>query len=209
MAESIFDQPTPEQLDAFVMGDPIAINDVVELLLPQIVRWAINQYRNLPQDEVESMVHQVFAEVCINHARYEPHKAKLTTFVIKILKLRLSDLYEETIEISGAEDSYLDISEKLLKKPYNNTDTIDSDTHLTREAFFQEAAFLLDPHEMDFLEMMQRGEKHQDVFVNILARHGYPISTPDHAVKNVKERLIRRLKTIADDAGYTLQDLLG
>lgn len=209
MAESVFNQPTPEQLDAFVVGDPIAINEVVELLLPQIVRWAIKQYGNLPQDEVESMVHQVFAEVCINHARYEPHKARLTTFVIRLVKLRLADLYQEITQISGAEDSSLDISEKLLKRPYNDTDTIDTATHLTREAFFQEAALSLDPHEQDFLEMMRKGEKRQEVFINILARHGYPISNPDHAVKNAKERLIRRLKTIANDTGYTLQDLLG
>ncbi|SRR6266498_1314833 len=208
MAGSVFNQPTQEQLDAFVAGDPIVINEVIELLLPQIVRWAIKQYRNLPEDEVESMIHQVFAEVCINHARYEPHKAKLTTFVIRLLKLRLADLYQEITRISTAEDSSLDISENLLKKPYNNTDTIDAATHVTREAFFQEAALSLDPHELDFLEMMRKGEKRQEVFVNILMRHGYPTSDPDHAVKNTKERLIRRLKTIADDAGYPLQDLL-
>ncbi len=208
MAESVFNQPTSEQLDAFVVGDPIVINEVVELLLPLIVRWAIKQYRNLPQDEVESMVHQVFAEVCINHARYEPHKAKLTTFVIRLLKLRLADLYEEFTEISTAEDSSHDISEKLLKKPYNDIDTIDTSTYLTREAFFQEAVLSLDPHEQEFLEMMRKGEKRQEVFVSILTRHGYKMSNPDHAVKNTKERLIRRLKTIADDAGYILQDLL-
>jgi hypothetical protein len=208
MAESVFNQPTSEQLDAFVVGDPIAISEVVELLLPQIVRWAIKQYRNLPQDEVESMVHQVFTEVCINHARYEPHKAKLTTFVIRLLKLRLADLYEDITQISKAEDSSFDISEKLLKKPYNDTDTIDNATRLTRKAFFQEATLFLDPHEQDFLEMILKGEKSLEVFVNILARHGHIASNPAHAVKNAKERLFRKLKTIASDAGFSLQDLL-
>ncbi|MBE7433133.1 MAG: hypothetical protein HS100_04405 [Anaerolineales bacterium] len=209
MDNSVFNQPTPEQLNAFVVGDPIAINEVVELLLPQIVRWSIKQYRNLPQDEVESMTHQVFAEVCINHARYEPHKAKLTTFVIRLLKLRLADLYQDVTEISRAEDSSLDISEKLLKKPYNTTDTLDSETHLVREAFFREAVLFLDPHEQDFLEMMLKGEKRQEIFVDILTRHGYQMPDPDRVVKNVKERLIRRLRSLADDAGYSLQDLLG
>lgn len=208
MPKSVFDQPTPELLDGFVAGDPLAINEVVEILLPQIVRWAIKQYRNLPQDEVESTVHQVFTEVCINHARYEPHKAKLTTFVIRLLKFRLADLYQEITQIFKAEDSSLDISEKLLKKPYNDTDTIDAATQLTRKAFFQEAALFLDPYEQEFLEMMRKGEKHQEAFIQILTRHGYPMSDPDHAVKNAKERLIRRLKTIALDAGYTLEDLL-
>jgi len=198
MVESIFNQPNPEQLDGFLAGDPVAINEIVELLLPQIVRWAIVHYDSLPPDEVESMVHQVFAEVCINHARYEPQKSKLTTYVIGLLRLRLRDLYEETP----------DIHENPLAKPYNEIDTIDPNTRLTRDAFFQKAASFLDPYEQDFLDMMLKGEKSLEVFVNILARYGNLASNPDHAVKNTKERLVRKLRTIAKDAGFSLQDLI-
>ncbi len=40
MKESNFPQPTDEQLAGFREGDPVAINEVVELVLPPILRWA-------------------------------------------------------------------------------------------------------------------------------------------------------------------------
>lgn len=205
MVESVFDQPTPEQLDGFVAGDPIAMDEIVRLLLPQLQRWAIGHYSNLPEDEVQSTVNLVFAETCRNHARYIPHKSKLTTYLIRLLKLRLADLYQDM----KFEDSNLHVYEKLLQTPYNDSSTIDSATRLTRNAFFQDAALFLDAHEQAFLELMQNGEKSQQAFVAILTRHGRRADNPDHEVKNLKERLVRKLKHIADDQGYSLQDLLG
>ena len=74
MHESSFQQPTPEQIAAFVQGDPVAIDEVVHLLLPQLYRWAIRQYPNFPRDEVQSVVNESFAEICRNHARYNPNR---------------------------------------------------------------------------------------------------------------------------------------
>jgi len=205
MTESVFDQPTPEQLDDFVAGDPIAIDGVVRLLLPQLCRWAIAHYPNLPEDEIRSTVNLIFAETCLNHARYTPHKSKLTTYLIWLLKLRLADLYKDI----KSESSDFAHHEKLLQTPYNDSSTIDTPTRLTREAFFQDMTLLLDAHEQDFLELMRKGEKSLQAFVAILVRHSRPTSNPDHEVKNTKERLIRKLRHIANEQGYSLQDLLG
>lgn len=209
MADSVFNQPTPEQLDGFVIGDPIAIDEVVRLLLPQLYRWAITKYHNLPEDEILSTLHLVLAEACRNHAHYAPRRSKLTTYLIWLLKLRLNDLYHDITDYAGGLESDVDIHENLLQMPYNGTSTVDINTRLARDIFFQDAALLLEAHERDFLELMRRGEKHQQAFVAVLDHHGQSTTDPEHDVKNAKERLIRKLKTLAKDQGYELQDLLG
>jgi len=39
MNESHFQQPTDEQLSRFVQGDPVAIDAVIRLVLPQLYSW--------------------------------------------------------------------------------------------------------------------------------------------------------------------------
>ncbi|HWN12156.1 MAG TPA: hypothetical protein VNO50_23225 [Pyrinomonadaceae bacterium] len=62
MAESKFQQPTEQQLRGFVKGDPITINEVIHLILPQLHRWALQKYSTLPRDDVQSVVNRVLAE---------------------------------------------------------------------------------------------------------------------------------------------------
>ena len=40
MDESVFQQPTGEQLFAFAQGDPIAKDEIAHLVLLQLARWA-------------------------------------------------------------------------------------------------------------------------------------------------------------------------
>src|SRR5689334_1335242 len=97
MNESSFQQPTSEHLAAFVEGDPVVIEEVVRLLLPQLHRWAIQQYSNIPRDEVQSSVNATFAEVCRNHARYDPKQAALTTYIIKLIKWRMTEIAKKVV----------------------------------------------------------------------------------------------------------------
>ena len=87
--------------------------------------------------------------------------------------------------------------------------TVDASLQLARNVFFQDAGLILNAHEREFLERMRQGEKRKQIFIEILARHGLSTSNPEHEVKNTKERLIRKLRSIANDQGYTLDDLVG
>lgn len=207
MSESIFQQPTPEQLAAFVAGDPIAEDEVLRLVLPQLYRWANRHYPNLVQSDVQSVINQVVAETCRPYVRYDPSKSKLTTYLIRLIKLRLVDLYEKEKKINDFEDSDPSIHEKLLKFPYNKVDSLKDSTHIAREKFFQEAENSLDNVEREFLRLMRQGEKKQEVFVAVLKQYD-SISDPIREVKNTKERLNRKLKVIARKLDYRLEDLL-
>src|SRR5262249_18000323 len=94
MDESVFQQPTAEQLAAFARGDPIAKNEIARLALPQITRWAWRQYENLPPDEVQSIVNEALAEIFRNHERYDPRQASFTTYAINLIRLRLNNVYQ-------------------------------------------------------------------------------------------------------------------
>src|SRR5262245_3581724 len=94
MAESIFRQPTTEQLSAFAQGDPLAKEEMAHLVLPQLVRWAWSQYVNLPQDEVQSAINATLAEILRHPERYDPKRASFTTYAIHLLKFRLNTLYQ-------------------------------------------------------------------------------------------------------------------
>lgn len=202
MTESVFEQPTPENLNAFVAGDPIAIDHIVRLLLPQIYRWAIKQYSSVPPEEVQSVVNQVFAETCIHHARYDPSQSRLTTYIISLLKLRMIDVLESETSVLTDED----LSEKIDLQPYNQVEQIDAATRITRDVFFSMASKSLSGLEQDFLQLMLQGEKHSRAYDAIIKRHGLPPDTSE--IKNTKERIVRKLRNLADECGYKFEDLM-
>ena len=206
--ESAFIQPTPEQLAAFAAGDPIAEDEVLRLILPQLVRWAWKHYDNLPPDEVESTIHQVMAETCRPVVRYDPAKSKLTTYLIRLIKLRLNDVYAKRQAIAGHEESVEQVRENLLRAPYNVANNPDaSAAELTRERFFAEAALHLNEQEREMLELMRAGIGGVEPYAAVLSKYG-PVSDPARDVKNAKVRLQRRLDTLAGRLGYPKEDLL-
>lgn len=205
MDESIFQQPTPDQLSAFVQGDPVVIDGVIRLVLPQLYRWALRQYPNLPQDEVRSTVHQVLAEICRNHVRYDPSRTKFTTYAINLLRMRLAGLHQSLKKIGEIEDTSQSGHEKLSQQAYNQSVT--EELRITQQQFFSAAMTRLDSAEKEFLEQMLQGEKRQEVFVSILARYGF-VTDPLAGVKSMKERLKRKLKAIARELEYEAEDLL-
>jgi hypothetical protein len=205
MDDSVFRQPAPDQLSAFAQGDPVAIDEVICLVLPQLYRWALHQYSNLLADEVKSTIHQVLAEICRHPERYDPGRAKFTTYAINLIKMRLAGLHRSLKKIGQIEDTSQPGQEKPARRAYNQLDT--EDLRIVQQQFFDVARDRLERAERDFLEQMLQGEKSQEVFVSILARYG-PVSDPSAEVKNMKERLKRRLKAVALELGYEAEDLL-
>jgi DNA-directed RNA polymerase specialized sigma24 family protein len=207
MDEGTFQQPTGEQLAAFRAGDPVVIDEVVQLVLPQLQRWALRRYSDLPEAEVQSLTHQVLAETCVRHANYDPTRAKITTYVINILSRRMADLYTTQRRITNLEDSSLEAHEKLLQQPYNQEDASTIATRMTREEFFRSAEQQLDAREQSLLSLLRQGENRIETLSEALAEHG-PVTDPARDVKNARERLLRKLKAIAHQLGYQAHDLL-
>jgi hypothetical protein len=206
MDEGIFQQPSPEQLAAFVAGDPVAEDEVLRLILPQLYRWARHHYSNLPEADVESEINRVVYETCRPRVRYKLNAGTtLSTYLIGLIKLRLNDLYQRQKRIKQSEVSESDESEKWLRLPYNQVE--DEETRITRETFFQEVGQHLEGPEKDFLQLMRQGEKKLDVFAKILESYG-PVAEPEKEVKNMKERLLRKLRAFAEQHGYSIKDML-
>lgn len=206
--ESAFTQPTAEQLADFAAGDPIAEDEVLQLVLPQLVRWAWKHYANLPREEVESTIHQVLAETCRPVVRYDPARSKLTSYLIRLIKLRLNDVYTKRQTIVGHEESIEHVRENLLHTPYNVMNSLEaSATELTRERFFADAAGHLDEQECEILELMRAGIGGVEPYTAVLSKYG-SVSDPARDVKNAKVRLQRRLNTLAGRMGYPKEDLL-
>src|SRR5262245_35542815 len=136
MAESTFQQPTDQQLEDFVKGDPIIIDKVIHILLPQLYRWAVQKYPTLARDEVQSVVNQVLAEACRNHARYDPRKAHITTYLIGLINLRLKTLYRVT-QKAKFEESTPEQQENLLPPVYNLPSVTKTEDQFERRRFFE------------------------------------------------------------------------
>ena len=206
MKESNFPQPSSEQLVGFQKGDPLVVNEIVELVLPSILRWAWTHYKLLPQDDVQDIVHQVLAEICHNYARYDPKRVLFTTYVIGLLKLRLADLYTTQQEIDENVETGPDVYEKLLSLPYNDTEALDEDTRIVREDFFRLVEEHLKPVERDLFQLMRKDVKSTRDFALVLARYG-PVSDEERDVKNAKARLMRKVTFIGKTLGYAPEDL--
>lgn len=206
MKESNFPQPSPEQLASFREGDTLVANEIVELILAPILRWAWTQYKLLPQDDVQDIVHQVLAEICYHYARYDPERVLFTTYVIRLLKLRLADLYATQQERDEKEENGPDAYEKLLSLPYNDTEALDEGTRIVREEFYRQVEEHLDPVEQELFQLMRRGVKSTRDFTAVLVRYG-PVSDEERDVKNAKARLMRKVTLIAKTLGYAPEDL--
>ncbi len=206
MKESNFPQPSSEQLASFREGDPLVANEIVELVLPSILRWAWTQYKLLPQDDIQDIVHQVLAEICHHYARYDLGRVLFTTYVIGLLKLRLADLYTEQQEIDEKEESGPDAYEKLLSLPYNDSEALDEDTRIVREDFFQQVEDHLEPVEREMFQLMRKDVKSTKAFAAILIRYG-PVTDEERDVKNAKARLMRKVTFIGKTLGYAPEDL--
>ena len=206
MKESSFPQPTNEQLASFREGDPVTINEVVELVLPSILRWVWKHYKLLSQDDVQDIVHQVLAEICHHYARYDPERVLFTTYVIGLLKLRLADLYATQQERDEKAESGPDAYEKLLSLPYNDIEELDEDTRIVREDFFRQVEEHLEPVEREFFQLMRKDVKSTRAFAAVLVRYG-PVSDEERDVKNAKARLMRKVTFIGKTLGYAPEDL--
>ena len=207
MDESAFQQPTAEQLFAFVQGDPVAKNEIAHLMWPQLTRWAWRHYWNLPPDEVQSIVNSALAEILRGHERYDPNQASFTTYAIHLIKLRLTSLYQTLKRIKEFQDSLQIAHENLLQSMYNKIEAEEVYIRIDRDKFFGAAMKRLEGAEKDFIRLMLQGEKQSCAFVAVLARYG-PINSPSREVKNMKARLLRKLQSIARDMGYEAGDLI-
>lgn len=207
MTESVFEQPSADQLSGFVIGDPISIDSVVRLLLPQVYRWGIKHYPDIPREEIQSVVNQVFAETCYHHNRYDPKRSMLTTYIIRLVKMRMIDIIKskEYMRVD------IDLSEKVDIHLYNELTDVDSAARIARDTFFQIAEKSLDDLEREFLSLMLQGEKRLFTYLAVMQKFGITSEIPEHPeheVKNTKERLIRKLKNIANEYGYKFEDLV-
>src|SRR5690606_33534336 len=126
---SDFPEIAEELVSGFVSGDPVAMDTVISLILPPLVRWAQGQYRDLPADEVESLMMQIVSEVYFKHNNYDRMRSKLTTYIINLYRLTINALYNrenKIIQFEAVLDSEREISSQ---HPYNFTDK-----HATRMA---------------------------------------------------------------------------
>src|ERR1044071_7401989 len=209
MAESKFQQPTDKQLEDFVKGDPIAIDQVIVQVAEQLCRWAWREYPDPPSDEVEQVVFDALAETARNHARYNPSESLFTTYVITLINWRISRLINKVQKIRKHEDTSEEAQEKLDRGVYNQEDTEDIevkiDIRIAREKFYTVARERLQALDREFFELMLQGAESAD-YVNAVKREGSFIK-PDVEAKNRKPRVHRKLKDIAEELGYKLDDL--
>lgn len=193
---SRFLQPTREQLEGFRDGDPIAIDDVISIVLPQVTRWAIASYTDIPEQEAASVVNQVFAEISVNHQRYDPSQALFTTYAINLIKLRMIDQRQHEYELKQFEGADLEDHENQVTGVYNDLEEQFDRSHLLEVVYSK-----LNDLEREFLNLMREGEKRNEIFIEVLQRHQH-VNSSKREVDTIKERIKRRLNSSARDLGF-------
>lgn len=206
MDESVFQQPTAEQLQQFVAGDPVAMDEVLALVLPQLYIWAERRYSNVPEQERVNVLHDVLNETYQHHDRYNPRLTKFTTYIINLIIKRMATVQRQQIKRSEQEESLESLSEKHREIAYNN---IEADTvrRIDRENFYRHVRSQLSEIELAFLDLMLAGENRQQAFIAILEASGNT-TAPSKDVKNVKERVKYKVNKIAQMQGLSLEDVL-
>lgn len=206
MDESVFQQPNQEQLKQFVAGDPLAMEEVVELVLPQLINWSARHYPSIHEHERISVIHDVLLETCGHHERYNPNKAMFTTYVIGLIEKRMKTTQRKLFTLMDRENSLETVSENLSQTTYDTTEE-DVVRRLNREEFYRLARSHLTPLEAEFLNLMREGEIHNPPFIDILRRSSNTNVT-EREIKNIKERVKYKLETFARSRGLRLEDYL-
>lgn len=188
---SRFIQPTREQLNAFREGDPIAIDEVISVVLPEVTRWAITTYDGVPPQEIASLVNQVFAEISANHSRYDPERALFTTYAINLIRLRIVDVQQRESSLMLFEGLTLEFHENEAVGTYN-----DIEEQIDMKRLFELTSARLDALEREFLQLMRDGENRAEVFERVLRRY-QPVEHAEREINTIKERIRRRLKVTA------------
>ncbi|SRR6266498_330521 len=201
---SKFRQPTDQQLEGFVKGDPASVDEVIRLLLPQLQGWALKAYFNLPEADVKSVVNRVLAEACLRHSWYDPSRAKLTTYIARLISKRMIDLYKRAKR--GAE--YEEPLSVLPQETWRVSPEIAGiDTRIVRARFFESVKKKLNPAERVALELMRQGEDSNEMLSLVLQRH-QSLTDSEFCVKNFRGNLIRKVRVIASKHRYNKRDLL-
>jgi hypothetical protein len=204
---SIFEQPSAEVLAGFVAGEPVATDELVRLIFPQLLRWTANKYHQWRFEDVEEVVLQSVYELCKNHAQYNPHKSKVTTFVISTIEHRMIDLARNK-QYNFLRTSKSLSHENTEKTTYNNVEEIDTETQLAREEFYQRAIPRLTPAEVDVLNLIRQNESAQEVFIEVLSQYEVIQVDPYKYLKNFRERLSRKLSSLAKELGFEFRDVI-
>ena len=97
--------------------------------------------------------------------------------------------------------------ESFSQNTYNQLSTKELEAHIIQKRFFNKVMERLDDAEQEGLRLMLQEESGQDAYIAILTRYG-SVANPAGEVKNFKERLKRKVKTIACELGYESEDLL-
>jgi DNA-directed RNA polymerase specialized sigma24 family protein len=201
---SKFRQPTGQQLEGFIKGDPDSIDEVIRLLLPQLQGWALKAYFNLPQDDVKSVVNRVLAEACLRHSFYNPLKAKLTTYLARLISKRIIDLYKTTKRGAEHHESFSAPPPELERGLLYAAEI---DTRIMRARFFESVKERLNEAERVVLELLRQGEDSKELLSSVLQRH-QSLTGSEFCVKNFRGRLIKKVRVIAGKQGYNNRDLL-
>ncbi|MDX6577329.1 MAG: hypothetical protein QOE96_3282 [Blastocatellia bacterium] len=202
MSKSEFPQPSPQDLIGFRKGDPAAIDRVIRCILAPLCRWGWKEYPSLPQDDVESLVHECLAETARNHDRYDASKSVITTYVINLIKLRVKRL---KLNVQRNQALSIETQEKSASGVYNSIDPTDLNYRIMRERFYETVANTLTGTDKSFFDLMRQGAESIE-FVKQLRDAGY--ENPESEAKNRKARVQRRLRDIAKSMGIELQDVM-
>lgn len=206
MDESVFQQPTLEQLKQFVAGDPLAIDAVTEMVLPQLYRWAARRYPTVFSHDRDSIINDVLSETVQHHERYDSSRSLFTTYIIALIEKRMKTVLKKQLTIVGQQESLETVSENFSQAMY---DTVEEDVmhRLDRDEFYGLARRHLSALEGQFLNLMRQGEIHNPPFIEILRRFGIT-KTTGREVSNTKERVKYKLTKFAHSRGLRLEDYL-
>jgi DNA-directed RNA polymerase specialized sigma24 family protein len=209
MSESVLEQPDDALLREFAAGDPVAIERMAALIVPQLVRWTQHRYAGqFDRDDLESIVHDIVWRACTPPITFDPTRgAKLTTYLIDLIKRRVVDLARQRTRERALWHELSVRRENTSPASYHRMKDEAETTRLAREEFYEKALPHLTPVEQEILAAMRAGTKAQADYAAILARHGLAIDSA-HAVKNAKAQLERRLRNLAAVHGFQADDLL-
>jgi RNA polymerase sigma factor (sigma-70 family) len=188
--------------------DPVAPSDLVVAYLEYLTNWLIARNRHVPEDVCASAAEDAILALIKNPRSYDPTKKSLTAYLrmsahgdfLNLLKRDEKHRYNISFEI---------VEESPESRNYLWDEASDPATKLEQKLTLLETqgqvvnrmlANQLNAQEEAVLKLMIGGERKTEAFANVMGINEMPIEHQRRAVKQIKDRLKKRIDRSGDQS---------
>jgi RNA polymerase sigma-70 factor (ECF subfamily) len=174
-----------------LQGDPVVPVDIYRAFMPPILKILESEMSCNPEDAHDSAIDAVLSYLRTPE-RYDPHRARLSTYLTQAAKKRAMDRRRSTEARSRREHDFAGVVEVQARPPKEVLEKFVE----ARLAAQRLDGLGLDEREREFLRLVIQGERSTGMLAKVLGLDSLPEDEQRREVKRHRDRLMKMLERL-------------